>query len=57
MKTKKPLPANIRLAMRKMIPRRATIYSIDEPGSPTLRNDMLTDINCMTARDCFWLYS
>jgi len=52
MDTKKPLPYAVRAAMREKIPRRATIYSIDEPGSPTLRNDMLTDINCMTARDC-----
>ncbi len=51
MDTKKPLTFAIKSAMRKKIPQRGTIYSIDEPGSPTLRNDMLTDINCMTARD------
>ncbi len=51
MDTKKKLTYAVKSAMRKKIPQRATIYSIDEPGSPTLRNDMLTDINCMTARD------
>jgi len=52
MNPKKPLAYAIRKAMREKIPRRATIYSKDESGSPTLRNDMLTDINCMTARNC-----
>ena len=34
------------------IPRRATIYSCDMPGSPTLPNEMPSDINCITAREC-----
>ena len=38
--------------MRRKIPRRATIYSCDMPGSPTLPNEFPSDINCMTTREC-----
>ena len=33
-------------------PRRATLYSIDYPGSATLPNDQPADINSVTARQC-----
>ena len=34
------------------IPLRATIYSIDKPGSVTLPNEIPSDINCITPREC-----
>jgi len=34
------------------IPKRATIYSIDKPGSPTLPNKIPSDINSITTREC-----
>ena len=40
-----------RLLMNEL-PRRATIYSIDKPGSPTLPNDIPSDINSVTPREC-----
>ncbi len=33
-------------------PRRATLYSVDYPGSATLPNDQPSDINSVTARQC-----
>jgi len=36
----------------KRIATRATIYSVDYPGSQTLPNDYPSDINAMTARQC-----
>jgi len=41
-----------KLALRTEIPKRATVYSIDRPGSKTLPNDRPADINCFTAREC-----
>jgi len=41
-----------RTALRTEIPKRATVYSIDRPGSKTLPNDKPSDINCFTAREC-----
>jgi len=34
------------------IPQRATIYSIDKPGSVSLPNEIPADINCVTPREC-----
>ncbi|RLD12356.1 MAG: hypothetical protein DRI44_00870 [Chlamydiae bacterium] len=34
------------------IPKRATVYSIDKPGSKTLPNDKPADLNCFTIREC-----
>ena len=42
----------LRYSIRNTIPQRATIYSIDVPGSPTLRNDYSSDINSITPREC-----
>ena len=50
--SKKKLPISFLTKLRKLIPTRATIYSIDEPGSPTLNDKISADINCLTARDC-----
>ncbi len=50
--SKKKLPFSTVSKLRNLIPTRATIYSIDEPGSPTLNNKISADINCLTARDC-----
>jgi len=36
----------------KEFPRRATLYSVDYPGSATLPNDQPADINSVTARQC-----
>ena len=36
----------------KVFPRRATLYSVDYPGSPTLPNDQPADVNAVTARQC-----
>jgi len=38
--------------MMSEIPRRATIYSCDMPGSPTLPNKIPSEINTITAREC-----
>ena len=43
---------NINSKMMSEIPRRATIYSCDMPGSPTLQNKIPSDINCVTTREC-----
>ncbi|MCK5852787.1 hypothetical protein KAH27_07135, partial [bacterium] len=48
----KKLSANLQAGLIRELPRRATIYSIDKPGSPTLPNDMPSDINSMTPREC-----
>lgn len=50
--SKKKLPFSTISKLRNLIPTRATIYSTDEPGSPTLNNKIAADINCLTARDC-----
>ena len=49
---KKKLSANIMRKLMRELPRRATIYSIDKPGSATLPNDIPSDINCVTPREC-----
>jgi len=36
----------------KVFPQRATLYSVDYPGSPTLPNDQPADVNAVTARQC-----
>ena len=46
------LSPDIQTQMMREIPRRATIYSCDIPGSPTLPNKFPSDINCMTTREC-----
>ena len=38
--------------IRKIFPQRATLYSIDYPGSPTLPNSQPSDINAVTVRQC-----
>lgn len=38
--------------MRRELPRRATLYSIDSVGSASLPNDEPCDVNAMTARQC-----
>jgi len=50
--TKKKLSFFQKSKIRKEIPLRATIYSTDEPGSPTLQNKIPADINSITAREC-----
>jgi len=42
----------IRTQMKNIIQQRATVDSVDMPGSPTLRIDMPNDINSVTAREC-----
>ncbi len=44
--------AKTKTALRTEIPKRATVYSIDRPGSKTLPNDRPADINCFTPREC-----
>ena len=46
------LSPKFRAGIMRELPRRATIYSIDKPGSPTLPNDIPSDINCITPREC-----
>ncbi len=48
----KHISPKLRHEMLKEIPRRATIYSIDKPGSPTLPQNMPSDVNSITAREC-----
>ncbi|MCK5852131.1 hypothetical protein KAH27_03790, partial [bacterium] len=48
----KKISENLRSGIMKEIPRRATIYSIDKPGSPTLPNKLPADINSITTREC-----
>jgi len=43
---------NVKSQMMREIPQRATIYSCDMSGSPTLPNEIPSDINCVTAREC-----
>lgn len=45
------MPVETRRAIRREVPRRATLHSIDLPGSPTLPTGQ-SDINSMTAREC-----
>jgi len=42
----------LQAGVMKEIPRRATIYSVDRPGSPTLQNKISSDINTITTREC-----
>ncbi|NLF40923.1 hypothetical protein GX586_15880, partial [bacterium] len=46
------LPFEARNAVRREIPRRATLYSIDMCGSPTLPMDAPADINAVMGREC-----
>jgi len=46
------LSPDVQAQIRREIPRKATIYSCDMPGSPTLPNKFPSDINCMTTREC-----
>jgi type II secretory pathway component PulK len=39
-------------AMMRKIAQRATLHSIDMPGSPTLPTDAPSDLNCLTVREC-----
>ncbi len=48
----KKLSANLYAGLMRELPRRATIYSVDKPGSPTLPNDIPSDINSITPREC-----
>ena len=48
----KKMSPELRALLMKELPRRATIYSIDKPGSPTLPNDIPSDINSITTREC-----
>jgi len=48
----KNISANLRAGIMKEIPKRATIYSVDKPGSPTLPNKIPSDINSITVREC-----
>jgi len=48
----KKLSAKLRAGIMREIPKRATIYSVDKPGSPTLPNKMPSDINSITTREC-----
>ena len=48
----KKISDNLRSGIMKELPRRATIYSIDKPGSPTLPNKIPADINSITTREC-----
>ena len=48
----KNISANLRAGIMKEIPRRATIYSVDKPGSATLPTKMPSDINSITTREC-----
>jgi len=47
-----PLQKNVQNNIRQKVPRRATIYSVDKIGSPTLKNEKPSDINALTAREC-----
>lgn len=38
--------------INREFPRRATLYSMDMPGSATLPNDQPADVNTVTAREC-----
>jgi len=49
---RKNISPTLRAGMMKELPRRATIYSVDKPGSPTLPNDIPSDINSITLREC-----
>jgi len=49
---KNKLSPDIISQIKNEIPRRATIYSCDFPGSPTLPDKIPSDINCMTTREC-----
>ena len=49
---KPPLSIKQISAIKSEIPRRSTVYSIDKPGSPTLKNEKPSDINAVTAREC-----
>ncbi len=46
------LSPNLQQQIAREIPRRATIYSCDNPGSPTLPNEYPSDINSITPREC-----
>ena len=46
------LTPKMQLQLISKIPRRATIYSCDMPGSPTLPDKFPSDINCITPREC-----
>ena len=48
----KNFSAKLRQNIMNIIPQRATIYSIDKPGSPTLPNKIPADVNCITTREC-----
>ena len=48
----KKLSPKLRDGIMRELPKRATIYSIDKPGSPTLPNDIPSDINSITPREC-----
>ncbi len=49
--SKKKLTISQQSAIKNYIPARATIYSLDKPGSPTLYNEKPADINAVTARE------
>ena len=48
----KKLSRGLLAEVMRELPRRATIYSVDKPGSPTLPNDIPSDINSLTPREC-----
>ena len=48
----KKLSSNLRAGIMNTIPQRATIYSADKPGSPTLPNKIPADVNSVTTREC-----
>jgi len=49
---KKKMAPGTQSAVRREVPRRATVCSIDKTGSRTLQNESPSDINCVTAREC-----
>jgi len=50
--TDRELSSKLRSQIAKKIPQRATIYSCDYTGSPTLPDEYPSDINSLTTREC-----
>jgi len=53
---KKKMSSKLSANIMREIPQRATIYSLDKPGSPSLPNEIPSDINCITPRECRKLF-
>ena len=52
MKSIKSASPGSKNAIRQEIPKRATVYSTDKPGSKTLPINKPSDINCFSPREC-----